>query len=479
MSELIARYFDRLAGREDAVLTDLSGGLRRSVTGRDLPDLTDRVAGWLAAQGVQRGDRVVAVFDNRLEAALLLLAALRHGITLCLQPANAEAQALADLAAGLGARAIISAATPCPEGATPLTLEAAAASPAHPAPDLAPQTPFTLTFTSGSTGAPKGILHAAESFLGCAAAFNRQTGIGAGDRFLNVMPMYYMAGIFNGLLAPLAAGASVVIDAAFGTPTALRFWPRVAEEGITALWLSPTMLSLVMRLDRGDKVLPAGFRRLFVGTGAMAARDAQAFLDSYGMAPLQSYGLSELLYISVDDPGQPHFGSVGRPLDGVRVHLDADGRLGFSTPHAFLGYLVEGALIPPEPVFATSDLGALEDGILSILGRSDDIILRGGVNVNPIEIERALAPLFKGRGFCVTGLPDATLGQKVVLVFEGATARPEDDEIWARARQIVAQGPGRAQLDARAQIAALPLGPTGKIRRAALRETLAAAEGAA
>jgi acyl-coenzyme A synthetase/AMP-(fatty) acid ligase len=470
MSDLITAFFDRLSPVEGAVLSCISEGERRTVAGTDLAERLDRVAAFLAETGVTPGDRAVAVFDNTLESALILLTAMRHGITLCLQPSGVQVEDLMRLKADLSAKAIVNATGTDIEGTTQILLDDLDEfPPVLPAP-VAPHTPFTITFTSGSTGAPKGVVHSVESFLTCAEAFNRQSGITEQDRFLNVMPMFYMAGIFNGILAPLAAGASVVIGEAFNTATAMRFWQTIAVEGISALWLSPTMLSLVVRLDRTDKTVSAGFRRLFVGTGAMAVEDAEYFHKTYGLPPLQSYGLSELLYISVDSGETPNFGTVGYLLEGVSLNGDTDEPLAIASPYGFLGYLIDGALQRHKGSFLTSDLAELsESGTLSILGRVDDTILRGGVNVNPLDLEAALAPIMKGQTFCITGMPDATLGQKVVVVMEGEPLR---DDAFAKAQKIIRDHPGRAQLDEAAQVAKLPLGLTGKIRRSALRAML-------
>ena len=470
MSELIPAFFDRLSSVEGAVLRCISKGERCTVAGTDLTELLDRVASLLAETGVTPGDRAIAVFDNTLESALTLLTAMRHGITLCLQPSGIQVEELVRLKADLSANAIVNATRTGIQGTTQILLdELDEFPPVLPGP-VAPYTPFTITFTSGSTGTPKGVVHSAESFLACAEAFNRQSGVTEQDRFLNVMPMFYMAGIFNGILAPLAAGAAVVVGESFNTATAMRFWQTIAVEEISALWLSPTMLSLVVRLDRTDRTVPAGFRRLFVGTGAMSAEDAEYFHKTYGLPPLQSYGLSELLYISVDSVETPNFGTVGYPLEGISLIGDEEDPLVIESPYGFLGYLIDGALQPHEGSFLTSDLAELsESGILSILGRVDDTILRGGVNINPLDLEAALAPIIKGRTFCITGMPDATLGQKVVLVMEG---EPMRDVAFAKAQKIIRDLPGRAQLDEAAQIAKLPQGPTGKLRRSAVRAML-------
>lgn len=471
MSKLINRYFERLRELDYAILIDISGGRRREVVGTEIIPILDRLASLLGRMGIQPGDRVVAIVDNTLEAALLLLAAMRHGITLCLQPADASAADIEKAARLAEAKFTVNA-----TGKTVCNIEAWCLDdlPAvEKAPvDVRPGTPFTVTFTSGSTGTPKGIVHAAESFLTCADAFNKQTSITNNDRFLNVMPMYYMAGIFNGILAPLQAGAAVVIDSAFSTGTALKFWQVVAENEVSALWLSPTMLSLATKLDRGNKQLPKAFRRLFIGTGAMLKSDAEAFEAIYGLAPLQSYGLSELLYVSVDSAESPRFGTVGRPLDGVEIATADSGTLAIKTPYAFLGYLEDGRIRTPQQPFVTSDIASFDHNRLSILGRSDDVIVRGGVNVNPFEEEAYLSPFFGQRSFCLIGLPDTILGQKVMLVLVEAH-RPQGADILVKAQRLMREKGGRVQIDGIAYVATFPIGPTGKIRRKDLREMLA------
>ncbi|MBB4217461.1 long-chain acyl-CoA synthetase [Rhizobium sp. BK212] len=471
MSKLIDRYFERFRELEYPILIDIAGDRRREVAGTELVPILDRLASLLGQMGIHPGDRVVAVVDNTLQAALLLLAAMRHGITLCMQPADASPAEVEKAARLVGAKFTVNATGKTVCNTESWCLDDLPAVEKVPA-DVRPGTPLTVTFTSGSTGAPKGIVHAAESFLACADAFNRQTSITNIDRFLNVMPMYYMAGIFNGILAPLQAGAAVVIDSAFSTGTALKFWRVVAENEVSALWLSPTMLSLATKLDRGDKQLPKAFRRLFVGTGAMLKSDAETFEATYGLAPLQSYGLSELLYVSVDDAESPCFGTVGCPLEGVEIATGDSGTLVITTPYAFLGYLEDGSVRTPQQPFVTSDIASYDDNRLSILGRSDDVILRGGVNVNPFEAEAYLAPLFGQRSFCLIGLADAILGQKVILVLEEGQ-RPQGADILIKAQRLMREKGGRVQIDGVAYVATFPIGPTGKIRRKDLREMLA------
>lgn len=470
MTDQITNFFQNLHSSPEFVLRDISGASMRQIVGAKVVQTVDRAASWLKNNNVQGGDRIVAVFGNRLESAVMLLCAMRHGITLCLQPIDKSADDLAELASDVGAKLVVNASGAQIDDV--LQFELGAIERTDPVgPSVIPEdTPLTVTFTSGSTGKPKGLAHSAKSFLDCAESFNRQCGITANDRFLNVMPMYYMAGIFNGILAPLTARASVTISNEFGTPTALRFWPTIRSQTITALWLSPTMLSLVSRLDRREIKDPESLTHLFVGTGAMRKQDAVQFNDTYGLAPLQSYGLSELLYVSVDSRTDPCFGSVGKPLHGVGVSHSQKGALKLETPYAFLGYIDGADIVPHIGAFETSDIGSLRGDALFIEGRHDDIIIRGGVNLNPVAIEERIAALFKGSPFCVLGLPDATLGQRVVLVEEDATRRSED--VISRVRAELKSWNADARIDDQMSVPKMPLGPSGKIKRKALQDML-------
>lgn len=466
-------FFNALSGIQTPVLTDISKGLRRSVRGLDLDQQLNKSAAWLKQHGAQERSYIIALIDNTLESAMLLLTAMRHGIAIVVQPIGTTHSALVALADRIRADAIIDGTGSTEDFGIPkYQLELLDNLVPVPAPQLCEETPFLVTFTSGSTGQPKGIVHAARSLISCSASFNKQTGIADNDIFLNVMPMYYMAGIFNGIIAPLERGASVVIDAGFGVPTAMALWRTIETNSISALWLSPTMLSLVVRLDRTAKVLPPTLRHLFVGTGAMAEQDARSFVDIYGLPPQQSYGLSELLYISVDDANSPAFGSVGKPLDTVDVKFDDSGTILIETEHSFLGYLEEGVLVPADVPFRTTDIGRRsEDGTLYIEGRSDDVIVRGGLNVNPLVIEAALQKTLTGRRFCVSSKQDGTLGNRVVLVLEATF--PGDEELFQRAQREVSSRFERMNIDTMINVETIPVGPTGKIQRSAVRSMVA------
>jgi len=465
--DIIENFFCKISSVTKALLLDTTGGIERCLSGKVLINRIDCTANFLKDLGVNQNDRVVCVSDNSLETAILVLTAMRHGICICMQPAGTSKIELERVKELIGARAIINTTQHKIDNTfsmynnnclsrTPLLPET-----------VNPQTPFTITFTSGTTGKPKAIVHCAESFLNCADNFNKKAKISSDDKFLNIMPMFYMAGIFNGLIAPLSIQASVIISDAFNTSSAMRFWSMVEEKNISALWLSPTMLDLIIKLDRSNKKVSPSLKKVFVGTGAMAIETALSFEDIYNISPIQSYGLSELLYVSVDDGQEPNFGSVGYPLDGIKIISDGKNPLCIDTPYSFLGYLVNGEIHPHSGPFQTSDLGLISDkNILSILGRCDDIIVRGGVNINPIELENVVNGFLDGMNICIVGKADSVLGEKVVLVSEKIYV---DKEKFSIIRDALKQKFGRSQIDDKAMVDHFPVSSTGKIQRKELK----------
>ena len=230
------------------------------------------------------------------------------------------------------------------------------------------------------------------------------------------------------------------------------------------------MLSIISRLDRFPHRPIHKLRRLFVGTAPLSPPDAKDFYVKYGVKPVQSYGLSELLFVSLDHLDCEEYGTVGTPLKDVDIAFDNDSRISISSPYQFMGYLVDGTLIPSAPRFITSDLGCIDrSGMLVINGRCDDIIIRGGVNINPICLEQNLHELLSMCKFCVVGIPDPCLGQRVSLVTE---SRELDNKEKENLFQFVRSLPGRQTIDEFLSVEKFPTTVTGKVKRTELVQLL-------
>lgn len=350
---------------------------------------------------------------------------------------------------------------------------------------------FSITFTSGTTSMPKAVAHRISGLFENAIAFNEELGIVSGNRFLHLMPMAYMAGFLNTLLCPFIAGASVVITPPFGAPTALRFWQPVIQKGADTFWLSPTMLAALLRIDRNTAGLEyccQHVKTICVGTAPLSRKVKSDFEQKYKVELLESYGLSELLFVANNSPRFPRVdGSVGRLLPGIQIQVvneqgnrikeGNDGEIWIKTPHIMAGYLNYGTLQPdpcdPKEWFATGDIGHVsEDGHVFITGRKKDLIIRGGINISPRTIEEVLERYTGVDQAVVIGLPHDFYGEEVVAVVKlkpGYTldvVRPTLSALCEENLSAISIPAKFFTLDD------LPTSSTGKVQKSKVREIL-------
>ncbi len=251
---------------------------------------------------------------------------------------------------------------------------------------VSPTDTFSITFTSGTTGTPKGVMHRISSLLGSAAEFNRELGFTPEDRFYHVFSMAYMAGFLNTLICPFIAGASVVIGPAFDAMLALKFWNVPLKYNVNTLWLVPTILSSLLKVDRnaeGKDYCRERIRNVCVGTAPLPAKLQREFEQTYGVRTLESYGLSETLFVATNSLHTDGVsGSVGNVLPGVRLQFEEqegdnskqNREILISSPFNMIGYL-NFQTLKPDPLaadkaFSSGDLGYMDDtGRLFISGR--------------------------------------------------------------------------------------------------------------
>ncbi|RKT57873.1 o-succinylbenzoate--CoA ligase [Saccharothrix australiensis] len=308
--------------------------------------------------------------------------------------------------------------------------------------------------TSGSTGEPKEVLLSASALTTSAELTHARLG-GPGT-WLLALPTTHIAGI-QVLVRSLVAGTEPgVLDLAAGFrasgfATAAR--AVLARPGRHYTALVPTQLARLVATDGPGLATARDFDAVLVG-GAAAPPSLLARARAAGVRVVTTYGMSETAGGCVYD---------GVPLDGVRVRL-VDGRVELAGPVLALGY--RGG----EPFgewFRTGDLGRWADGRLEVLGRADDVIISGGENVSPVEVERVLAAQPGVREACVVGVPDPEWGQAVVaaVVPSDPHAPPSADHLAGAVREAV----GRSAAPKRvAFVTALPVRGPGKIDRVAV-----------
>ncbi|MGY2803832.1 class I adenylate-forming enzyme family protein [Bradyrhizobium sp. USDA 4506] len=349
---------------------------------------------------------------------------------------------------------------------------------------------WSVHFTSGTMGLPKGVAHRVGNLLANAHSFNGAVGLGRDRRFVHVMPMSYMAGFLNTLLSAFAAEASVIIAPQFGPQSALRFWEPVKAHGGDTIWLSPTMLATLARMDRspvGVDICRSKSMRIFSGTAALSTKVRREFEAKYGVEVTESYGLSELLLVTANDgtAGRKDL-SVGPCLPEVRIAIrdelgaevtpGEDGIIFVNTPFVCAGYVDFDTAAPAAqvgPWFDTGDIGHLDnDGYVFVTGRAKDLIIRGGVNISPRQIEEILMLHPTVNDAAVVGIPHGFYGEEVVAaIIPIAGIKLKDVEVSLRERCVAALGPSMVP-DRIVAFDAFPMTNLGKARKQAIREVL-------
>jgi 2-furoate---CoA ligase len=424
---------------------------------------TARLAHALVGLGVRRGDRVALVLIGGEPEASLHLAAQRLGaVATPLSPRFGPpelAHCLADAAPAL----VVSEPATADTTATALGDERVRPV-AHLAlddlerrardqPETAPADPpgpddvSVMLFTSGTTGRPKGVPRTHRAEHAAAVAHLVQTGQRPGDVVLGVMPLFHTMGVRT-LLATVLAGGTWVPQARFDAGEAAEL---IAREHVTSLYLVPTMYWSL--LGEADPARLAGVRRLAYAGAPMAPALAQRLVDA--MAPeafVNHFGSTEIYTFTIGPDVAAKPGCAGRagmfsrvrlvdPAPGASPHDEvAPGEQGqvvvsMASPEAFRGYWLRPdatAKAVRDGWYFTGDLAvADDDGDLWVSGRVDDMIITGGENVYPDEIEAALVFCPAVADVVVVGLPDERWGQAVTAFVVPAPGVAPDEAVAA------------------------------------------------
>lgn len=419
-------------------------------------ELLPRVARIAGGLGIAPGARVAVVLDNRLETALLYWAAQWAGAIFVPLSWRLSEEELGYCIGDAGAEIVIREGDPLIEG------------PEHEgALDRDEREISLLLYTSGTTGRPKGVprTHTADRAGGLGQALHH--GYEHGDRTLGVMPLYHTMGIHS-LVAMHLVGGCYVPQARWDPGEALRL---IEEERITSLYLAPTLFYDLVSQERLAEHDVSSVRALGYAGSAMTSTvvtrcaevfEPEVFVNHYGSTEVYTFSIGN------DQIGKP--GCAGRPSVNVRLKLEPSGEIcaHLSGDEAFGGYwnrpdadakAIRGGW------YHTGDIGRLDaDGDLWIDGRLDDMIISGGENIHPLEVEDVLASHPGVHEVAVVGAPDDRLGHRVVAVVVGdATAEALDAHCLASPLARFKR-PREYRL-----VPTLPKSASGKILRRVLR----------
>lgn len=436
----------------------------------------------LAEEGIGTGSRMGVVMENSASFLLTYLTCLMNRITVCPINGNYSDKNITDFLKLSSADALFSSKKEITvEGFKTLNAEEMmnrVKEKPFRKPEYQPDDLFSITFTSGSTGRPKAIVHKSETHLENADAFNKMTDNDSpGQKMLHVMPMYYMAGLLNTILAPLVAGGTIVIDRSFGPLTPVTFWQSFLKFECNTCWLSPTMAHTIVTLDRDSAIHErvrerAKSLKIFSGTAPLQPETKAAFFEKYNIALLQSYGLSETLIVSVYQDDDVKSSSVGRVIDGTIIHIQDDDEILIESDYTMDSIIYPGGEREKtiDGFHYTGDLGKISDGQLFITGRKKEIIIKGGENLYPAEIENVLLQHKDVAQAAVAGYQDPFYGENVAafVTFTNGILHTEEEKrkelyLFCKGRLKPALVPEKIIF-----LDQLPVTPTGKIRKKVL-----------
>ena len=464
------------------MIIDGAGG--RVVTAGELEAASRSVATGLAAAGLQPGDRVLWRAGTGLLHVITAVGVLRAGYVLV--PANPAltgrelrhvvsdtAPAVFVLDPGTG---------PAPDldrAVRVLDAGSLAAYRAGPAPASLDRSDASdgalILFTSGTTGTPKGALHTHGSLLANAEALRAAWRWSPDDRLVHSLPLFHAHGLVVGLFCTLGAGASVVLLPRFGPTEVLD---AVAGHRATLFFGVPTMYHRIAESGRVGEL--SKLRLAVSGSAALSADLHRAITEAGGPAILERYGTTEtLMNLSNPYDGERRPGTVGLPLPGVEIRLEPGGELLVKAMSQFAGYWGRPdatAAAVSGGWYRTGDLASVDaDGYVRILGRTKELVISGGFNVYPAEVEAVLNEHPAVAESVVTGTPSAEWGEVVtawiVPLAPDSPSAPERADLvgavteFAAARLAPYKRPRIVHV-----VGSLPRNALGKVQRHLLHE---------
>jgi len=437
----LTHLFDlSLVGRRDQTALEWHGS---TYTFGELDARSNRMAQLLSRRGLRTGDRLAVYLANCVEWIDLYLACVKLGVIVV--PVNIlyRGREMAHILGDADPAALVAAGTV--ECSLPvwdlaqLSVEAAEMPDERPAALLDGSTPAALVYTSGTTGASKGAILTHDNFAFNAAALVTIWQITTADRFLLALPLFHVHGLGNGLHCWLASGCRMRLLERFEHQTAaatlLDFRPTLFF-GVPTIYVRLLDTPLETAREIGS------FMRLFVsGSAALPAQVLAEFRALFGHTILERYGMSETLMIASNPySGERRAGTVGLPLPGVSMRL-LDGEIHVKGPNLCSGYwrreeATRAAFC--DGWFRTGDLADCSaDGYYTLCGRKSDLIISGGFNIYPREIEEFLEEQPEVAEAAVVGRPDAIRGEAPIACVVLKTA-VDGDELARRCREKLA-----------------------------------------
>jgi long-chain acyl-CoA synthetase len=488
MGTNLASIVTASAARDAAVPAVRLGG--RTLTYGALEDGSARVATLLREHGLEPGDRVGVMLPNVPEFPLAYYGVLRAGGVVVPMNVLLKRREIAFYLGDSGAKLLLAwhgFADEARAGAEEAGAELIAVEPEEFAATLAGLEPTpeiadvedtdtaVILYTSGTTGKPKGAeLSHANLLRNADVSARTNTTVGQGDVVLGALPLFHSFGQTVSMNASVLVGATLTLVPKFDPGEALATMER---DQVTHFYGVPTMYGALLHHPDRDEFDLSALRVCMTGGSSMPVEVLRGFEEAFGAIVLEGYGLSETSPVA--SCNHPHMerkpGSIGTPIEGVEMKIfdehDTEVPQGEVGEIVIRGHnIMKGYWDRPDATaeamrggwFHSGDMGREdEDGFFYVVDRKKDMIIRGGYNVYPREVEELLYEHPAIREAAVVGVPDDEWGEEVgaaVVLEPGEEAAPEEISAWVRERIAAYKYPRVVWF-----MDELPKGPTGKI----------------
>jgi long-chain acyl-CoA synthetase len=467
----------------------------QQITFAELARSCEKVAALLSAHGAAPGETVSLVMPNGLTTLQLLLGAMHGGW--CVNPVNLlsseeqmgyvlnHSDCTVVIASPEWAETVRRVLLKIPrdiamwvcDAHTHSFAEDASKLPDHPAHSVTPKDHALLMYTSGTTGVPKGVLLSQANLAANAASISAEHALTVQDRVLAVLPLYHINAFAVTMLAPLFHGGSLAMPPKF---SAARFWQQALQTQCTWVNVVPTMISYLLEGSAPDASQTARIQFCRSASAALPPAHLQAFEAKFGIGIIETMGLTETVAPAFSNPlvrKERKLGSVGKAsgceacvIDSV-FQVVADGVTGevaIRGPQVMQGYYKNEAAtresFTPDGWLRTGDLGHRDcDGFFFITGRIKELIIKGGENIAPREIDEVLLRHPGVLDAAAVGVPDPHYGQDILVCVIAREGHLVTDAIL---REHCTSLLGRFKTPKYfCMVQDLPRGPSGKVQR--------------
>jgi long-chain acyl-CoA synthetase len=460
-----------------------------NLTNAEFLDAVARAAAVLQAHGVSAGDVVAIMLPNTASFVVSLFATWRLGAAATPINPSLAATEVAYQVSDAAAKALIveePLAVEVPGAAMLLASELTSGpSQVEGSVQVTDDALALLIYTSGTTGRPKGVMLDHANLNAMCAMVIDAFSLGNADHSLLILPLFHANGIVAGTLSPLLAGGRVTVAGRFSPKS---FWNRVEQSGATYFSAVPTIYTMLADLPAEITPDTSSVRFAVCGAAPASVELLEKFESRYGIPIIEGYGLSEGSCASTVNPlnGPRKPGTVGLALPGQTIRIAdangnpvADGETGevlIQGPNVMRGYLnrpEETAKTLVDGWLHTGDIGRLDDdGYLMLVDRAKDMIIRGGENIYPKEIEVVVYQLPQIAEAAVVGRANPVYGEEPVLFVSLTPGAALDiDQIRAHLTQSLAKYKLPVEITI---LDELPKNPVGKFDKPSLRKKLTA-----